>query len=210
MLMSSRQSVTILGITGSGWEEDIIALLVVFMRFSFVASATTYHAHNVYESMFCNRVDLILGGALWDPRLNFQWENPRWLWLVVPGSSGSLVVFLSKALFGDWTFSKIKTQDLSKVWRRFFEVEVEVSSPLMLLVYSYLPGDIILEKIFRSRGVITTDVAILMQSQINSARFFVFFSSSFAFWLCGSLMCRLALIIMLLQRLEMELNFFWD
>jgi hypothetical protein len=54
--------------------------------------------------------------------------------VVVPGSSGSLVVFLSKALFGDWTFSKIKTQDLAKVWRRFSEVEV--SSPLMLLVYN--------------------------------------------------------------------------
>jgi hypothetical protein len=63
MLMSSRRSVTILGSTGSGWGEDV-ALLIVFMRFSCVASATTYRAHNVYELMFCSRVDFILGGAL--------------------------------------------------------------------------------------------------------------------------------------------------
>ena len=36
---------------------------------------------------------------------------------LVPGNGGLIVVSLLKALFGDWTFSRVKTQDLTMMVR---------------------------------------------------------------------------------------------
>jgi hypothetical protein len=56
-----------------------------------------------------------------------------------------------------------------------------------------------LEKLFRSQGVKTTGCAIAVARPFASARLS---SSSFVFRLCASLISRLSLVIMVLQRLS--------
>jgi hypothetical protein len=52
----------------------------------------------------------------------------------------------------------------------------------IVFVYSYLLGSVILERIFRSRGVITTDVAFLdaVSDQFGKVFCFIFFVFCFS------------------------------
>jgi hypothetical protein len=74
--------------------------------------------------------------------------------VAVPGNGGFLVVVLLKALFEDWTFFRVKTQDL----------------PLMVRpgdddVCALFPSrNVVLEYLFRSIGVIATDGALAVAS----------------------------------------------
>jgi hypothetical protein len=118
----------------------------------------------------------------------FKVKTLRLTLVAVPSNDGFLVVSLLKALFGDWTFSRVKTQDLPLMVR-------PGDDGVCALFHS---RDVVLEYLFRSIGVIATDGALAVVSLCLLQRgFFLFF-----FCLCVSLMSRLALDIMLLHRLS--------
>jgi hypothetical protein len=112
--------------------------------------------------------------------------------VVVPGNGGFLVVYLLKALFRDWTFSRVKILDLTMLVRLDND-GVCALFPCWRRRY----GEPFSE--FRC----SHHWLLLLQVSSYSDRDFVFFSFSFfVFWLCASVMSRLALDILLLQRLS--------
>jgi hypothetical protein len=71
-----------------------------------------------------------------------------------------------------------------------------------MFMHSYLLGGVVLEKLVWQRGVVITGGAMLLQVSYCFDGAFMLLFSSFVYRLCASLMSRLDLVVMLLQRLD--------
>jgi hypothetical protein len=71
---------------------------------------------------------------------------------------------------------------------------------MKVFVHCYLCEHIVLEKCFRSRAIVTTDGAFVVESLVVSTGFLFSYFSLFC-GLCASLMSRFSLVITLLHRL---------
>ena len=102
--------------------------------------------------------------------------------MVLPSNSDPLVISLLDVLSEDWTFSRMKLQDLTML------VRPDVND----VAHCYLLRGFILEKLFRRGGVVTTSGAIFSARLcVLRQGLFSYFFSSFAFRLCASLMSRI-------------------